>query len=97
MSGTDGGGSLRMPVVGTAVGILPDLVDPDALAPVGDANRLASVILNMLQNPDRLKALGERVQEKVRSEYNLNQTIAQLEEVYSKAIAKVQILSTAYS
>ena len=67
--------------VGTRVGILPDLMPPSYVAPPGDAEGLAASIgsaLNEGQSP-----LVEAKFDLVRTRYSLEQTCADLGEVYA--------------
>jgi glycosyltransferase involved in cell wall biosynthesis len=46
--------------IGSAVGGIPELLDPDDLVPAGDAAALAEKILLVLSSPARLKHMGDR-------------------------------------
>jgi glycosyltransferase involved in cell wall biosynthesis len=52
-----------LPVAASRVGALPELVDPDALVPPGDADALASSIERLAGD----RAAGERERERARS------------------------------
>lgn len=48
------------PVMGTAVGILPEMVSPDWLCPATDSAALAGLMANVLSTPDSWAAEGAR-------------------------------------
>jgi glycosyltransferase involved in cell wall biosynthesis len=70
------------PVVGTAVGVLPELLDTAQVAPVGDARALAAAMTAMIANPpDRARAAGE-TRERVLARFSLGRTAGELEALY---------------
>lgn len=52
-----------LPCVGTTVGGIPELLDPEAMVPPGDAAALADVIKAFLEDPDRSYSAAVRNQE----------------------------------
>jgi glycosyltransferase involved in cell wall biosynthesis len=53
--------SCGVPLVGTDVGVMPDLLSPTALAPVGDAEALAKLLFRALTDENfRLRLKGEQ-------------------------------------
>lgn len=52
-----------LPCVGTTVGGIPELLDPEAIVPPGDAAALADVIKAFLEDPDRSHSAAVRNQE----------------------------------
>lgn len=55
-----------LPCIGTAVGGIPELLEPDELVPPDDATRLAAKIQEVLCNPARMEEMGRRNREKAR-------------------------------
>lgn len=71
------------PTVGTAVGLLPDLMPPACTVPVGDDRALAAALCTTLQNPQGLAAMGQASLEAVLEGYTLQQTVEQLQTLYA--------------
>lgn len=72
-----------LPIAGTAVGVLADLTPDAAVAsPPGDPIRLAQVILSVLDDPQRLRALGEAARARVLKEYSLEAAAGRFEALY---------------
>ena len=51
--------------VGTAVGLLPDLVPATRTVPVRDSEALAQELIALLQHPNRRKEMGLAAREKI--------------------------------
>ena len=60
-----------VPTIGTAVGILPELIGDEWLAPPGDPTRLADLILRGINRPDDVREIGQSVRAKVEGELNV--------------------------
>ncbi len=75
------------PVVATAVGGVPDLVD-DGIAGLlvkpGDSNALAMAIAELLNDPKRAAAMGEAGRERRRREFSLEATTRRFESLYEE-------------
>jgi glycosyltransferase involved in cell wall biosynthesis len=54
--------SCGVPLVGTDVGVMPDLLSAQRTAPPGDVNRMAELISSHLAEPQRLEAVNEQKQ-----------------------------------
>lgn len=72
------------PVVGTAVGVLPELAPPDCAVPVGDAGAMAAAILRLLGDDTRRQLLGEMQCEMVQQRFTLDRTIEKLTALYAE-------------
>jgi glycosyltransferase involved in cell wall biosynthesis len=73
------------PVVATAVGGVPDLIDDGVhglLIPPEDPHRLADAIAELLSDPDRAAEMGRRGNERQRREFDLSTMVRRLEELY---------------
>jgi glycosyltransferase involved in cell wall biosynthesis len=73
--------------VGTAVGILPDLVPATRVVPVGDHRALADVLVDVLKSPRTLAEMGRASQNAVASNYTLKQTVTRLNALYHDLLA----------
>ncbi len=72
------------PVVGTAVGVLPELLDPQQVAPVGDAAALADAISELIRDPARRTLSASAGRAAVLARFTLDQTVAELETLYQE-------------
>jgi glycosyltransferase involved in cell wall biosynthesis len=70
------------PVVGTAVGLLPELLDPQQLAPVGDAPALAAAMLRLLRDPAARQQASEAAHARVAQQFALHRTAPALAALY---------------
>ncbi|RIK43561.1 MAG: hexosyltransferase [Chloroflexi bacterium] len=70
------------PVVGTTVGVVPELAPPDCTAAVGDAGALAEAIQRLLADDKRRIHLGQMQCELVRRRFALECTVEKLEGLY---------------
>jgi len=76
-----------VPVVATAVGGTPELVvegRTGSLVPPGDASRLASAIMEMASDPERLRSLGAAAAEHVRSAYGMDAMVSRTIQLYDE-------------
>ncbi len=79
-----------LPVVATRVGGVPDLIEHGLnglLVEPGDPHVLAEAIDTLLRNPEQARAMGERGQERRRSEFDLDVTVRRLEALYEELLA----------
>jgi glycosyltransferase involved in cell wall biosynthesis len=80
-----------LPVVATAVGGIPDLIEPGVhglLVPAGDPDALAEALAELLRDPERARQMGARGQERRRSEFDLDVMIRRLEDLYLELLEK---------
>lgn len=77
--------AMGLPVVATAVGGVPELIDHGVdgwLCPPRDAAALADAVCMLLADPARAARMGERAAIKVRERLSLDRMVGQLEDVY---------------
>lgn len=72
-----------LPAVGTAVGLLPQLLPAAQLAPTGDVHKLAQCLVYLLSDEERRRGEARRMQELVRNRYSLENCVRRLEGVYA--------------
>ena len=80
-----------LPIVATRVGGMPDLIDDGVhgrLVEAGDSDGLAAAVVDLLRDPERARAMGERARERRRAEFDLDGTVRTLEEMYEKLVAE---------
>lgn len=70
--------------VGTAVGVLPDLVPASRVGPVGDARALAEALLTTLRDPGGLAEMGRVSLEEARARYTLERTVRDFLALYAQ-------------
>lgn len=79
------------PVVATAVGGVPEIVEDGVngvLVPPRRPDLLARAIRSCLADPQRLRAMGARGREKVRSEFTFEKQAERLEAIYDEVLAR---------
>lgn len=80
-----------LPVVATAVGGVPDLIEPGVhglLVPPRDPPALAGAISELLGNPERARTMGARGQERQRTEFDIDVLVHRLEDLYLELLAE---------
>jgi glycosyltransferase involved in cell wall biosynthesis len=80
-----------LPIVATRVGGMPDLIDDGVhgrLVEPGDAAGLAAAVVELLRDPERARAMGERARERRRAEFDLDGTVRTLEAMYERLVAE---------
>lgn len=79
--------SMGMPVVGYDVGALSEIIGTrEFLAPPGDADRLAGIIIDLLANPDRILAVGQANQARAHSRFSVQAMIDRYAELYQQVL-----------
>jgi glycosyltransferase involved in cell wall biosynthesis len=80
-----------LPIVATRVGGMPDLIHDGVhgrLVEPGDAAGLAAAVVELLRDPERARAMGERARERRRAEFDLDGTVRTLEAMYERLVAE---------
>jgi glycosyltransferase involved in cell wall biosynthesis len=79
-----------VPVVGTATGGIPELLNGDAglLVPPADAPALADALERLLADPDLRRRLGARGRARIEEEFDVTHTAGQLAEAIRRNIPK---------
>jgi glycosyltransferase involved in cell wall biosynthesis len=91
--------SLGLPVVATATGGTPEIVDHDVtglLTPIGDADAFATGIETLLQNPDWLKAKGEAGLVRFQKNYSIESMAGQYIAGYDQLVEGSRSLKKVY-
>ena len=70
--------------IGTRVGVLPDIVPEEQIVAVRDHNRLASAILRMISDRERLRQSGLAAQAIAREKYTSETSVTRLEALYQE-------------
>lgn len=52
--------AVGLPAIGSRIGGIPELLEPEAMVPAGEANPLAALISSVLREPDRRMRMRER-------------------------------------
>ncbi|HMH48228.1 MAG TPA: glycosyltransferase, partial [Solirubrobacteraceae bacterium] len=80
-----------LPVVASAVGGLPDLIEPGVhglLVPPNDPPALAAALAELLDDPQRARAMGARGRERRRAEFDIDVLVRRLEDLYLELLAE---------
>jgi len=80
-----------LPVVATAVGGVPDLIEPGVnglLVPPRDPQRLATAIAELLRDRQRARAMGARGRERQLNEFDIDVLVHRLEDLYCELVAE---------
>jgi glycosyltransferase involved in cell wall biosynthesis len=80
-----------LPVVSTAVGGVPDLIEPGVhglLVPAGEPAAIADAVVELLADPVRAHAMGARGRERRRSEFDIDVLVRRLEDLYRQLLAE---------
>jgi glycosyltransferase involved in cell wall biosynthesis len=78
-----------LPVIATAVGGLPDLIEPRVhglLVPPNDPPALAEALAELLRDPERGRAMGLRGRERRRAEFDVDVLVHRLEDLYCELL-----------
>ncbi len=70
--------------VGTAVGLLPDLVPAVRTVPVNDSRALAQTVFSLLQDPNRRNDMGLAAREEVEANYSLGRNTEAFWKLYNQ-------------
>jgi len=70
--------------VGTAVGLVPEIVPASLSVPVGDDEALAEALLSLLAESQAPRRLGAAALEATRLRYRIEQTVERLEQLYRR-------------
>ena len=79
-----------LPVVATRVGGVPDLIEDGVhgcLVEPRDAQGLAAGLARLLGDPDLARAMGQRGQARRRSEFDISNTVREIERLYESLVA----------
>lgn len=79
--------AMRLPVVATAVGGIPEVVEPGVsgmLVPFGDPAALAAAAAELLADPARRAALGEAARWRVEERFSIERMARELEAIYTQ-------------
>ena len=77
--------------VGTAVGLLPDLVPATRTVPVRDSEALAQELIALLQHPNRRKEMGLAAREKIEAHYSLLRSVEAFWKLYKQLDDRTEI------
>jgi glycosyltransferase involved in cell wall biosynthesis/peptidoglycan/xylan/chitin deacetylase (PgdA/CDA1 family) len=82
-----------LPVVATAVGGIPELVDDGRtgrLVPPGNPDALAGALVDVMDNPDRAAEFGRAGRRRIEETYSFERMVDQFETLYETELAAVR-------
>lgn len=77
-----------LPAVGTAVGLLPELLPESLLANPRDEEELARAMLSLLEHDRMRREEAQRIQSRVSTSYRLEATIPRLLAIYDELMTE---------
>lgn len=81
-------GACGCSIVGTRVGLIPELTTNVIDVPVGDAEALANALLRLIADSDLRRRLGTEILARVRDQYTLSGTVQQLAGLYGQLLTE---------
>jgi glycosyltransferase involved in cell wall biosynthesis len=79
--------SMGMPVVGYDVGALNEIIGTrEFLAPPGDSERLANIVIDLLDDPDRVLAVGRSNQHRAQALFSVQSMIERYSRLYEELL-----------
>jgi N-acetyl-alpha-D-glucosaminyl L-malate synthase BshA len=81
--------SCGTPVIGTAIGGLPEVVDHGRdgfLFPVGDVDAMAAAVVEVLQQPDKMQRMRAAAHEKAQSRFRIEALVPEYERFYEETL-----------
>src|SRR5260370_33746629 len=83
--------NLGIPVVGYDVGGLPEIIgDEELMAPAGDVDRLADIIVELLEDPVKRKKIGLSNRERAQKLFSIESMTDAYERLYREALGASQ-------
>jgi glycosyltransferase involved in cell wall biosynthesis len=82
-----------VPIVGTRVGGVPELVEDGVsglLVDPGDVPAMSNAVLALLTDPDRARAMGEKGRTRATEDYDINRVIVRIEDVFSDLLKRAR-------
>jgi glycosyltransferase involved in cell wall biosynthesis len=84
--------SMGVPVVGYAVGAIPEILGDEALlAPPGDADALAQIIVRLLDEPDTRRAIATRNRQRAQATYSVQSMVERYRSLYASLVETGQV------
>ncbi|PPS39826.1 glycosyltransferase [Chroococcidiopsis sp. TS-821] len=77
--------SLEVPVIGTKIRGIQDLLEAELLVELGDVNAIARAMTWVLDRPQAAQTLGKRGRDRI-ANYDLRQVVAMHEKLYAEAL-----------
>ena len=85
------GMALRLPIVGSGDGAVPEIVEDGGtglLFPPGDAASLAARLLQLLENPERARAMGEAGYDRLQARFHVQRNVERTMAIYDRALGR---------
>lgn len=85
------GAKMKCPIISTEVGGIPELVEDGIngyLFKVGDSERLSQLILQLIDNPDKISEMGNNLYKKVSEEFTTLAMAKRHYEIYTQILNK---------
>jgi glycosyltransferase involved in cell wall biosynthesis len=76
-----------VPTIGTAVGVVPELVPSAEGVPVGQSDALATTLRGALADPSRLHRMGSTAREMAETRFGLQTSVDRFRRLYGRLTA----------
>jgi glycosyltransferase involved in cell wall biosynthesis len=79
------------PVIATAAGGVTEIIQDQInglLVPPKNATSMANAILNLLQNPELARTIGERARQHAREHFSVKKHVAAVQQIYQKILSE---------
>lgn len=86
-----------LPVVASAVGGLPEVLDhgrSGVLVPAGDEGRFVAEVVRLIENPDEARSMGQRARHFIEHDYSLANAVAKVEHTYQEMMKSCVLASS---
>jgi glycosyltransferase involved in cell wall biosynthesis len=83
--------AMKKPVVATAVGGIPEIVEPGVtgyLHQRGNSKELAEAIMSLIENPEQASRIGQTAYEHVRQQYSRRAFSDEISKAYSQVMGR---------
>ena len=78
-------------VIGTNIGGIPEMIINDEtgiLIPPNDPEALAKAILDLINQPDKIKEMGIKARERIKSNFTIEKNVESIKKIYKKLVKK---------
>ena len=78
-------------VIGTNIGGIPEMIINDETGMLilpNDSISLANVIINLIKQPKKIKEMGIKARERIKSKFTIEKNVESIKKIYEKLVKK---------
>jgi glycosyltransferase involved in cell wall biosynthesis len=78
-------------VIGTNIGGIPEMIINDETGMLilpNDSISLANVIINLIKQPKKIKEMGIKARERIKSKFTIEKNVESIKKIYKKLVKK---------